>query len=238
MEQIVSNYSVVGTLQPSTTRPMGDSVSPKAMIAHVLADNSRPVSVLDIGFGVGTLGQFIKTHPDLRHWSVDGVDGWGPNCHNSGLLDQKIYRNVWHGLAQELPMAQIKSYDIICLLDVIEHLPRELARTLVKDLLESLADDALLFISTPLWFYPQDGLQDGDLEEHLIGVPASSMLAMQPRMYCISHPLVGGFIYDKRSLAYADFFQPSTDKNFSFEMGVEIARAVRMEHVPGVIYKY
>jgi 2-polyprenyl-3-methyl-5-hydroxy-6-metoxy-1,4-benzoquinol methylase len=217
---------------------MGDSVSPKAMIAHVLADTSRPVAVLDIGFGVGTLGHFIKTHADLQHWSVDGVDGWGPNCHNRALLDQNIYRNVWHGLAQELPMDQIKSYDIICLLDVIEHLPRDLARTLVKDLLESLADDALLFISTPLWFYPQDALQDGDLEEHLIGVPASSMLAMQPRMYCISHPLVGGFIYDKRSLAYADFFQPSTDKNFSYEMGVQIARAVRMEHVPGVIYKY
>ncbi|WP_020656715.1 class I SAM-dependent methyltransferase [Massilia niastensis] len=238
MEQIVSNYRVVGTLQPSATRPMGDSVSPKAMIAQVLADNSRPVSVLDIGFGVGTLGQFIKTHPDLRHWSVDGVDGWGPNCHNRDLLDQNIYRNVWHGLAQELPMEQIKSYDIICLLDVIEHLPRELARTLVKDLLESLADDALLFISTPLWFYPQDALQDGDLEEHLIGVPASSMLAMQPRMYCINHPLVGGFIYDKRSLAYADFFQPSTDRNFSYAMGMEIVRAVRMEHAPGVIYKY
>lgn len=238
MEQIVKDYTVVADLEASALRPMGDSVSPKALIAHILADNTADVAVLDIGFGVGTLGSFVRQQPALAHWSVDGIDGWGPNARNAALIDRRIYRNVWHGLAQELPLEQIRSYDIVCLLDVIEHLPRDLARGLVKDLLASLADGAFLFISTPLWFYPQDALQDGDLEEHLIGVPASSMLAMKPRMYSIAHPLVGGFVYDKASLRYADFFQPSTDKGFSYEMGLEIARTVRMEHAPGVVYRY
>jgi hypothetical protein len=49
-------------------------------------------------------------------------------------------------------------------------------KNLLKSLLTHLHPDAYLLISTPLWFYLQDQAQDGDLEEHLIGVPASSMI--------------------------------------------------------------
>jgi 2-polyprenyl-3-methyl-5-hydroxy-6-metoxy-1,4-benzoquinol methylase len=179
----------------------------------------------------------VRHHPHTRHWSIDGVDGWEANCRNKALINQRLYRNIWHGLAQDLPAEQLQSYRIICLLDVIEHLPAPTARALVKNLLQSMTDDALLFISTPLWFYPQDALQDGNLEEYLIGVPASSMIAMNPVMYAVNHPLVGGFVYDKSSLKFADFFQPCTDKNFSYEAGMEIVRAVRMEHAPEILYK-
>lgn len=238
MEQTVRDYHPISDIDmPAEVVPMGDSVSPKGMITHILTSNAEPVSVLDIGFGMGTLGAFIKTHPECRHWSVDGVDGWGANCRNKSLIEERRYRNIWHGLAQELPAKQLQSYRIICLLDVVEHLPASIARDLVRTLLSSMADNALLFISTPLWFYPQDALQEGDLEEHQIGVPASSMLAMNPIMYSVNHPLVGGFVYDKSSLQFADFFQPTTNKEFSFEMGMQIVRMVRMEHTPGVVYK-
>jgi 2-polyprenyl-3-methyl-5-hydroxy-6-metoxy-1,4-benzoquinol methylase len=238
LRQIVRDYKLVTDIQQATTNPMGSSVSPKGMIFHVMEDNTQPIEVLDIGFGTGGLGHLIKSNPATAHWSVDGIDGWESNCHNVALIEQNIYRNVWHGLAQDLPSEQICRYHIVCLLDVIEHLNAEAAKWLLRTLLTHLGDDSFLFISTPLWFYPQDHQQNDDLEEHLIGVPASSMLALIPTMYSVNHPLVGGFIYSKKSLQYIDFFQPTANKDFSYQMGMNILKISNVDCQPGILYKY
>jgi hypothetical protein len=98
-----------------------------------------------------------------------------------------------------------------------------------------MADDAFLFISTPLWFYPQNTMQDGDLEEHLIGVPASSMMSLLPTHYSIVNPLVGGFVFKKRSLSFVRFFEPTSDKSFSYDQGMMVACAVGMNVDPGFL---
>jgi len=237
MRQIISNYSVLTDLKSLKSIPMGDSASPKGMIFHILESNSVPVDILDVGFGTGGLGRLLKSNNEATHWNVDGIDGWEANCLNKELFEKKIYRNIWHGLAQELPSEVIKKYKIICLLDVIEHLNSETAKWLFRTLLTNMGEDSFLFISTPLWFYPQSQHQDGDLEEHLIGVPASSMLALIPTMYSINKPLVGGFVYGKRSLNYIDFFQPTSDKNFSYEMGSNIIKCLNIPAQSGVVYK-
>ena len=237
IHQYVRDYEVVSPLKTFTPTPQGDSVSPKGMIFHILDDNTGPVEVLDIGFGTGTLGALIKGNEATAHWSVDGIDGWDVNCNSTALLDRKLYRNLWHGLAQELPSERIASYRIICLLDVIEHLTVDTAKWLLRTLLTSMGEDARLFISTPLWFYPQDQIQEGDLEAHLIGVPASSMMALIPTMYAISNPLIGGFVLTKQSLDYIEFFHPTADKTFNFERGLAVVRAVNMQYRPGVVFK-
>lgn len=140
-------------------------------------------------------------------------------------------------MAQELPSEVFRQYDIICLLDVIEHLDAQTAKWLLRSILVNMADDALFFISTPLWFYPQNSAQVDDLEDHLIGVPASSMMALQPLMYAVNPPLVGGFILSKRSLEFVEFFEPTANKSFSYEKGLAIANAVRMNLQPGIVFK-
>jgi 2-polyprenyl-3-methyl-5-hydroxy-6-metoxy-1,4-benzoquinol methylase len=237
MRQIIENYSLVADIPDPVFTPKGNSVSPKALVFHVLPDNSQPVDVLDIGFGMGTLGAAIKANAETSHWNVDGIDGWETNCLNKPLFEKNLYRNIWHGLAQELPSEQISNYKMICLLDVIEHLDAGTAKWLFRTLLASMGDDSYLFVSTPLWFYPQHQQQDGDLEEHLIGVPASSMLALLPIVYSINHPLVGGFVYTKRSLDYVDFFQPCSDKSFSYEKGLNILKALNINPQPGILYR-
>ena len=237
MKKIVENYRPVTDLPTLKHQPMGDSASPKAMIFHILKDNAQSVSVLDIGFGTGNLGRLIKSNPESTHWTIDGIEGWEANCLNKELIDQKIYRNIWHGLAQELPSEALSKYNIICLLDVIEHLNAETAKWLLRTLLTNMGDDSFLFISTPLWYYPQDQHQDGDLEEHLIGVPASSMMALIPELYSISHPLVGGFIYSKKSLQFVEFFQPTSNKSFSYEMGTSILKAMNIPSEAGIVYR-
>ena len=179
----------------------------------------------------------IKSNPLTSHWNIDGVDGWEPNCLNLELFNRRIYRNVWHGLAQDIPLDQLTKYKIICLLDVIEHLDIETSKKLLRSLLNNLNKDSYLFISTPLWFYPQDHEQEGDLEEHLIGVPVSSMFALIPKMYAINHPLVGGFVLSKSSLDYIDFFQPTDNRNFSYEMGLKVLNTMGIDYKPGVLIK-
>lgn len=236
IRQIVKDYEIVADIERGDHSFSGDSSSEKRMIFHVLKDKTVPAKVLDIGFGTGTLGSLVKMNPETSHWEVDGVDGFDISCKNLELFGKKHYRNIWHGYAQELGAEQLKQYDIICLLDVIEHLDVPMARQLMRNLLESLREDAYLFISTPLWFYPQDSQREGDLEEHLIGIPASSMMALQPLMYTVGPALVGCFVYSRRSLDYADLFQPTTDRGFSIERGMRVAAAVGMKMDRGVVY--
>jgi 2-polyprenyl-3-methyl-5-hydroxy-6-metoxy-1,4-benzoquinol methylase len=237
LKQIVEDYLIVNPLESNIQLPQGDSASPKWMIFHILESNANQVDVLDIGFGVGSLGRLIKSNRETSHWSVDGIDGWSVNCNNSVLFSELIYRDIWHGLAQELPSEKIKKYKIICLLDVIEHLDGETAKWLLRTLLTNMGEDSYLFISTPLWFYPQDVIQEGDMEEHLIGIPASSMMALIPTLYAINSPLVGGFVLNKSSLKFIEFFHPTADKNFTYDKGLKVLQSVNMQSAPGVVYK-
>ena len=63
------------------------------------------------------------------------------------------------------------------------------------------------------------------------------MMAMQPRMYAVNHPLIGGFVFGKESAMYAEFFQPSENKDFSYEMGLNILKRIGMEYKPGILFK-
>lgn len=237
LNQIVKDYSVISRMETSDLLARGDSASPKGIIFHILDDNTPNVDVLDIGFGGGGLGELVRNNPETAHWAVDGIDGFLPNCNNQALFDKKIYRNVWHGLAQSMPSEMFSKYKIICLLDVIEHLTADTAKWLLRTLLASMGDESLLFISTPLWFYPQGNIQNGDLEEHLIGVPASSMMALTPIMYAVSEPLVGGFVFSKKSLDFIEFFHPTADRGFSYERGMAIVKAINLQYARGVVYK-
>lgn len=237
MKQTVKDYRFIEQATYTSKVPLGDSGSPKNLIFHILSDNSDSVDVLDIGFGEGTLGKIVKESPATSHWHVDGIDGWEENCYNTSLFKNGYYRNVWHGMAQELPNELLSKYRIVCLLDVIEHLSVNTAKDLLRDLLTHMGDDSFLFVSTPLWFYPQDQVQDGDLEEHKIGIPASSMFALIPVLYSISEPLIGGFVYSKKSLNYVEFFQPTENKEFTYQMGRDIVRAINVNYKQGEYYR-
>ncbi len=221
LKTIVSDYNIVAEIA-SVTHPFnGNSAASKEIVHYVFPDAAQPRSVLDIGFGVGELARTVKTNPKTAHWQVDGIDGFDETCRNVPLFERGWYRNVWHGLAQDIPPQDLATYDLLCLFDVIEHLDAVTARQLLKNLLESLGENSRLVISTPLWFYPQDHNRDGDLEEHLIGVPGRALLAMNPLMYLISpNFLIGNFVFGRESLKHIDQFVPTTDRGFGLREGL------------------
>ena len=236
MKQIVQNYKFSNEINTLQFKPRGTSLSPKGMIFHITNNTQEEIKILDIGFGEGNLGKLVKSNPKTQHWIIDGIDGWEINCRNTDLFQKKIYRNIYYGLAQEIPSDIFKEYKIICLLDVIEHLDAETSKWLLRSLLTSMDQESYLFISTPLWFYPQNSIDDGDLEEHLIGVPATSMMALMPVMHAVNHPLIGGFVLSKDSLEFIDFFQPTSRKDFTYEKGIRIAKAIKMGMEPNKLY--
>lgn len=220
MKQIVSQYTQIVDIPSHPQKFLGNSVAFKGIVQHVFADPSRPREVLDIGFGMGRLGRMIKELPETAHWHVDGIDGFEDTCLNAPLFAEAIYRNVWHGLAQDLGTERLRGYDLVCLFDVIEHLPAAAARELLATLLGALRPGARLAISTPLWFWPQGQLMPGDLEEHLIGIPASSLMRLRPHMFHISSRfLVGTFVFGPESLERLHRFQPREDAAFDREAG-------------------
>lgn len=228
LRQIVKNYKIVTNLISfgGGHKFSGDSAANKRIVEHLFPNDVAPKTVLDIGFGVGSLGMLLNQHPQLQRWVIDGIDGFQETCSNIALFEKGIYRNIWHGLAQELTYEQLSSYDVICLLDVIEHLPPDVAKNLLASLLTSLGEESKLVVSTPLWFYPQDQQKNGDLEEHLIGIPIQSMLDLQPIMYSIGTvALVGNFVFSKKSQDHIDKFRPTTDKSFSMQQGFEQVQA-------------
>jgi len=236
--KIVSDFELIK--HPSAEilgMPAGMSAANLSLVFHTPKGIPDKFSVLDIGFGAGNLGRVISSYEPAKNWIVDGVDGFEANCFNKDLINKKYYRNIWHGYAQNLDPDIISGYDVICLLDVIEHLDSITAKWLLHKLLNIMRNDAYLFISTPLWFYPNNQLQAGDLEEHLIGVPATSMFALCPLIYSMGSELVCGFILDKRSLDYIELFNPITSKSFTKQRGENLLRVMGLNYEPGKYYK-
>jgi SAM-dependent methyltransferase len=220
MKHIVRDYQQIIEIPSPPERFVGNSVAFKGIVQHVFAEPARPRQVLDIGFGMGRLGRHIKETAETAHWHVDGIDGFEDTCLNAPLFAEAIYRNVWHGLAQDLGAERLREYDLVCLFDVIEHLPAAQARELLATLLGALGPRARLVVSTPLWFWPQGQLMPGDLEEHLIGIPASSMMRLRPHLFHISSRyLVGTFVFGPESLERIERFQPIEDPAFDREAG-------------------
>ncbi|WP_198320970.1 methyltransferase domain-containing protein [Azohydromonas aeria] len=221
-QPVVRDYELVAAIPPGDYNFTGNSVGLKGIVQHVFpARRDEVLTLLDIGFGQGDLGRLVKTSPVSAHWQVDGVEGFFDACCNTALFEQRFYRNVWHGLASGIPPAELQRYDMLCLFDVIEHLEAPAARALLASLLESLGEHSRLVLSTPLFFWPQAHQNPGDLEEHKIGIPAQSLLALQPRAYHISSRyLVGTFVFSRESLRHIEHFQPLSTPAFDFEAGL------------------
>jgi 2-polyprenyl-3-methyl-5-hydroxy-6-metoxy-1,4-benzoquinol methylase len=238
--QTVSNYKADEKFlrEKPKGRPFGQSLAPKPLLFHLGLEQRSSVSILDVGFGAGGLGRMIKENSATTHWAVDGIDGFLPNCVNESLIQSKLYRNIWHGDVRGLDSGFLASYDVVCMLDVIEHLDPESAKYAMRTLLNGISESALVFLSTPLFFMKQDSMQEGDLEEHLICVPATSILGLMPTMICLNEPLVAGVILTKRSLDYIELFQPISSRSFGYEQGKKVLERCGVPYKPLSIFRF
>jgi hypothetical protein len=131
----------------------------------------HPRSVLDVGVGVGTYGflcavscdqdRLLASHPQSPVLRLVGIEGFEPYI---GPIQRAIYNEIFIGnLLDLLPTFSSKEYDLLLLIDVLEHID------------PCLTDDVLAMcrrvsratlVSTPHVFEAQGPLLSNELENH------------------------------------------------------------------------
>lgn len=140
------------------------------LIPHIGIDLivRRPRSVLDLGIGHGLYGAVVRNYcGDLdpgtyRHTRLIGVEGFavyrGPLWE---LYDQVFVADIEHYLT-----ASDETWDLILLLDVLEHFDRPDGQQLLANLANRLNRDGCLWVGTPAVWMPQDDAYGNEYERH------------------------------------------------------------------------
>lgn len=128
----------------------------------------QPKSVLDIGVGFGKYGLLIRDILEVpferynkQQWlcQLDGVEAF--KGYQNPIHDY-IYNNIYYNDVMNI-ICDLPNYDVILLIDVIEHFEKEQGYRLIKELLEHTKS---LIISTPLYPAEQEDYNGNFYEEH------------------------------------------------------------------------
>lgn len=128
----------------------------------------EPKSVLDIGAGFGKYGVLMREYLDVRNgrvyqkdWKtvIDAIEIYDPYVSSN----YGVYNSVRLG---DIEKIKIEKYDLILLMDVIEHLTKKKGLQLVRDLRKKCKN---LLITTPIGFSKQGKFAGNIYEVHKSG---------------------------------------------------------------------
>ncbi len=128
-----------------------------------------PSSILDIGTGFGKYGFLAREY--LEVWGENNdygkfnrrIDGVEPFQKYITPCHRYIYNRIFTKSALEFAKEQSFSYDLVLLIDVIEHLDKDEGMQLLKLLVKNNKN---LLITTPKKFYPQGAVYKNPYEIH------------------------------------------------------------------------
>ena len=133
-------------------------------VAHL-----KPSSILDVGIGFGKYGVLFREALELPYeryarsqWKVkiDGVEAF-EGYRNP--IHEFAYNRVFYGRIEDI-LPSLGQYDVILLIDVLEHFEKEEGRKLLQDLL--LHARKSLLVSTPRFPAPQGAYLGNAFEAH------------------------------------------------------------------------
>jgi hypothetical protein len=120
-----------------------------------------PQSMLDVGVGFGKYGVLAREYLELldghalyddRSRRIDGIEIFPDYLTD---LHHAVYDRIMEGDAVEiLPTLPNADYDLILLVDVLEHFPTQVGSVVLE---ECLRVGRNLIVSTPLHFFTQEG---------------------------------------------------------------------------------
>jgi len=129
-----------------------------------------PRSILDVGVGFGKYGFLLREYMELWDESTKAYGVWNIKIDGIEIYDKYltpchkyIYNNIYLGKAQDIVGTIHESYDLVLLIDVIEHLPKQEGYHLVRSLKEIASD---ILITTPKTFVKQKVVFNNEYEQH------------------------------------------------------------------------
>ena len=143
------------------------------VVVHVL-QRLAPQTVLDVGKGFGKYGFLIheyvgiptdrRPHPQLTlcEQSTVAIDAVEVQADYLFPHLEHLYRKVIEADISDI-YSSLSGYDVVLLADVIEHLDRGIAESIVRHFIE---DGSAIVITTPKQFFRQH-LYQSDFEEHV-----------------------------------------------------------------------
>lgn len=129
-----------------------------------------PQSILDIGVGFGKYGVMLREVLDIAYerygkeeWTgrIDGIESFAPY---NNPLHNYAYDTIYYEPVQEC-IDRLGMYDVILLIDVLEHFTKEEGEKLIEKLMEHT--QKALLISTPIDPAPQADYKGNTAEAHL-----------------------------------------------------------------------
>ncbi len=144
-----------------------------------------PQSILDIGVGFGKYGVLTREYLEFRDgrlklydWQrrVDGIEIFSPYL---TPLQEFVYDHIYVGNALEI-LPGLNQYDLILLIDVIEHLSQPDGVKLLRQCQQTAKNT---IVSTPVEFFPQKGAYGNSNEAHLTFWPPKSFKPFSPHMF-------------------------------------------------------
>lgn len=125
-----------------------------------------PESILDVGIGFGKYGFLIREHLDGfgldRHTVLEGVEAHPPYLDRSKA--DYLYDTVWEGDFLEVFQGEDRSYELVLMIDIIEHYEKHRG---LEALYLALQLAPRVLIATPRQFLEQGAVHGNDYERHL-----------------------------------------------------------------------
>jgi cyclopropane fatty-acyl-phospholipid synthase-like methyltransferase len=131
----------------------------KNKLESMLNKNS---TILDIGCGQGTYYDLFKDHNEISLANWIAVEVWEPYIKKYNLHGK--YKNVINQDARNLNWKNIGQFDLVFMGDVLEHMTKEDAQTLVSNV---LTNSKWALISIPIVYLPQGADNGNEFEIHV-----------------------------------------------------------------------
>jgi len=113
--------------------------------------------------GKGFIKKWLgKKYPILKHANWTGVEAWKPYIDQYNLTTR--YNNIVNADIRTIDYSKFEKFDLAFAGDVLEHMTKEEAVTLVENI---LAISSILIISIPIIHYPQEEYEGNPFEAHV-----------------------------------------------------------------------
>jgi hypothetical protein len=179
--------------------------SPFSMMNGIMQtiDMVKPKSILDIGVGFGRAGFLIREYFDLKPDKKKGYADWSMQIDGIEIFEKYltpvhkyIYNDMFIGEALDILRNNNLYYDMILVLDVIEHFRKQDGCELIK---LCKGRSPVTVISTPNIYYKQGAEFYNTYETHLSGWDYSDFVNLGCR-YMWSHAISLIAIFTDRTL--------------------------------------